>query len=585
MSNYNPVPPRVWSRVQNPCTFIVPGDTYQTAYIPLTGQTVPLGQANYEIQLLNKGNVLQYKGNSARLTKTQKYSQLARCAGPNRTKVYATQSQTYTNPNMTGLLRVGYSSYPYPNQIVGVPNNISGPFITGLQNPFDCSTNVIQDGGTLVCGTYANPCTGQIIQNNNGSALICNPSSASNVPGFSILCWNNKLDSWFPKPRYFMNNSTSKWPQGYKGFISAVTPNAPVLYIVSQTDSTVTLAWQISSTNCIPISSYNIYQNGTLIKNIIENTYIVTGLITGNTYSYYVTANSNSILSAPSNIVTIYIPPLFTATGSYNFTNGFLYFTGNGTFTVNYNLTYSFTLVGGGAGGALIGNNSGVGLSAGGGGEVINSIVNFTINSGETCSIIIGAGGPANLNSPVPGYDSSFTIGSLTVSTNNLLYSGGGGGNAINYSYNGGGGVGDGINSSDGGTYTIFANKDTGAGGAAGSLLEYSAPGIFSITLPAQGGNNSSGIPGNGSNGFQGIDGNYYGGGGGGGGYDSGTSSIGGFGGIGGGGNGGYINNSLIYVSSTPGQPNTGGGGGGAIANDGPSSLGGSGIAIFKFYV
>ena len=34
--NYNPIPPRVWSRVQNPCTYIVPGSTYEEAYIPVT---------------------------------------------------------------------------------------------------------------------------------------------------------------------------------------------------------------------------------------------------------------------------------------------------------------------------------------------------------------------------------------------------------------------------------------------------------------------------------------------------------------------------------------------------------------------
>ena len=309
MSNYNPVPPRVWSRVQNPCTFLIPDDTYQTAYIPLTGQTVSLAQANYEMQMLNKGNVLQYKGNSARLTKTQKYSQLARCAGPNRTKVFATQTQTYTNPNMTGLLRLGYTSYPYPNQVVGVPNNISGPFITSVQNPFDCSSNVIQDGGVLVCGTYANPCTGQIIQNNNGSATVCNPASASNVPGSAILCWNNKLDSWFPKPRYFMNNSTSKWPQGHKELVSAVSPNAPfnLTSEYSIGNDYVVLSWEINNLNCLPVSNFNIYQNNQLIKTVPYNITITTvnNIPNCSNLVYYITSLSNEAESSQSNNVSI----------------------------------------------------------------------------------------------------------------------------------------------------------------------------------------------------------------------------------------------------------------------------------------
>jgi hypothetical protein len=221
--SYNPIPPRVWSRVQNPCTFIDPNDQYLSSYIPLTGQTVSQAQADYEMKQLYKGNILQYKGNSARLTKSQKYSQLARCAGPNRKKVFATQSETYTNPNTSGLLRQNSITYPFPNQIVGAPNNISGPFAYNIPNPNNCPGFSIEDGGTLVCGTYINPCSGEIIKKSVSSPIICNPASASNVPGSAILCWNTKAQSWFPKSRYVMNNSTDKWPINYKGLVSAIT--------------------------------------------------------------------------------------------------------------------------------------------------------------------------------------------------------------------------------------------------------------------------------------------------------------------------------------------------------------------------
>ncbi len=211
--SYNPNPPRVWSRVQNPCTFN-------------TNNTI-----NQDIdKQIYKGNILQYKGNSASLTRSQRYSQLARMAGPNRTKVFATQTQTYTNPNTSGLLRVGYTTYSFPNQIVGAPNNISGPFAYGMPNPNDCSNNAIQDGGSLVCGTYANPCSGEIIQQTSTSSYICSPASASDVPGSSFLCWDNQLQSWFPRQRYLMNNSTDKWPTNYKGFVSAVDLSGCNLY-------------------------------------------------------------------------------------------------------------------------------------------------------------------------------------------------------------------------------------------------------------------------------------------------------------------------------------------------------------------
>lgn len=229
--SYNPKPPRAWSRVQGLCTYINPElqDKYDV-FIPLTGQTTSQVQANYQEKLFYKGNILQYKGNSARLTKSQKYSQLARCAGPNRTKVYATQTQTYTNPNTTGLLRVGYTEYQFPNEIVGAPNNISGPFAYNIPNPDNCLSNSVQDGGSLVCGTFANPCTGVIYKQAPTISTICYPSSASNVPGTSILCWNNKIQTFFPRQNLINNNSTNKWPINYKGFVSAVNLNTCKLY-------------------------------------------------------------------------------------------------------------------------------------------------------------------------------------------------------------------------------------------------------------------------------------------------------------------------------------------------------------------
>jgi len=308
--NYNPVPQRAWSRVQNLCTYIVPDSSYNSAYIPLTGQTVSQGQADYEMKLFYKGNILQYKGNSLRLTKTLRYSQLAKGFGPNRTKVFATQTQTYTNPNTTGLQRVNFTTYQYPNQIVGAPNNISGPFQYNVQSPFDCSSNSVQDGGNLVCGTYTNQCTGQIIKRGVTPATICNLSSASDVPGTSTLCWNRKIQTWFPRQRYFMNNSTNKWPVNYKGFVSATRPIAPVLTLDSYTSTSVTLSWTfINNPICIPVSSFNIYQDGLLIQRqpFTITTTTINNLSSGITYIFYITSASTDIQSEKSNQITVTI--------------------------------------------------------------------------------------------------------------------------------------------------------------------------------------------------------------------------------------------------------------------------------------
>jgi hypothetical protein len=303
MSNYiyNPTPARAWSRVENPCVFVEQGSNYEQAFIPLTMQLVSQEQANYEMKQIYKGNILQYKGNSARLTKSQRYSQLSRLVGPNRTKVFATQSQVYTNPNKTGLLRVGTSSFSFPNQIVGAPNNISGPFAYGIPDPDGCLTNAIQDGGTLVCGTLANPCTGEVYKRGPITATVCNPSSSSNVPGPSLLCWNNKVQSWFPRQRYFMNNSANKWPVNYKALVSASTPVPPILtgYVLGYV---LNLAWQ-QPTSCYTITSYSIFVNNVFYDKVSANINAYNLTLSSGDYKIYIRALSGSLISKPSNVI------------------------------------------------------------------------------------------------------------------------------------------------------------------------------------------------------------------------------------------------------------------------------------------
>ena len=222
---YFPNPTRVWSRVQNPCTYTVPS-LYLESYSPITNQTTSQAQANYEDKLLYKGNILQYKNNSSNLTKKQKYAQISKGLWCNRRKNFATQSQTYSNPNVSSLLRVNYNEIPFPNEIVGQPNNISGPYQYDVPNPFNCSSTSLHDNGNLICGSYVNPCSQVIIKEGKQNATQCFLNSCSNVPGKPIaLCWNSKISTFFPRQRYIMTNSDNKFPQGYKTFVSAVKPN------------------------------------------------------------------------------------------------------------------------------------------------------------------------------------------------------------------------------------------------------------------------------------------------------------------------------------------------------------------------
>ena len=216
---YNPIPTRVWSRTQAQCTYFNETENYDTIYVALNNTTVSRAKALYDTQMLVKGNVLQYKKNSSNITKTQRYSQICKGKWTNRTISYATQTQTYTNPNTTSLKRINAVEIP-PNDIPGLPNNISGPYQTNIINPFLCSNNYIQDGGNLICNTVVNPCTNEIIQQTKNE--LCFPTTYSDVPGKIIdLCWDPRVATWYTKNRLTMSNSGTKWPQNYKGFVGA----------------------------------------------------------------------------------------------------------------------------------------------------------------------------------------------------------------------------------------------------------------------------------------------------------------------------------------------------------------------------
>ena len=205
--NYNPNPPNSWYRVQSQCTYPSPGPNTVTAYIPVLKKNVPIQDVAYELAVINKGNILQYKTNSANTTKSQKYSMIAK-GNWNRKKTWATQTQSYTNPNTNSFQRINY------NGTIGViPNTIDSEYEL-------CQNNSVPDGGNLNARVIMNACTGQIIQRFQNN--ICFPTSASDVPGKIInLCYNDNMQTWYPRQRYFMPNSGNKFPQGYKGFVSA----------------------------------------------------------------------------------------------------------------------------------------------------------------------------------------------------------------------------------------------------------------------------------------------------------------------------------------------------------------------------
>jgi hypothetical protein len=95
-----------------------------------------------------------------------------------------------------------------------------------------------------------------------------------------------------------MTNSFDKYPQGYKGFLSAIIPN---LLLESSTINSVTLTWNY----CMPGTvGFDVYQNDVIIAKTSANNLLIDNLPLGASYTFYVVAVSNiQTKSGPSNII------------------------------------------------------------------------------------------------------------------------------------------------------------------------------------------------------------------------------------------------------------------------------------------
>ena len=416
---YLPIPPRAWSRVQNECAVVTNfprnfDELTSLVPFPYTKQLVVASTYRDKLNMLRKGNILQYKANSSNLTKNMKYSKIAQGQWTNRNTTWATQStRGYTNPNTTSLKRIAKVNIAF-DPITRLPLGptflpVTCPKIetntypalpistgTGTSNivlpplpPTPANNDtfippvapipvpdpiVIQDEGNLICSIQENICTGYIKR--SLSQQICNPTSDSDVPGqIQELCWNDGTPTWYPRQRYTMSNSGNKWPYTTGPVdtttISAVRPFAPDITFISSNCSTntVTLFWEQNET-CLPVSSFLIYENDVLIK-ISEGFERSTELTIENDieYSYFIISKcsgSNNLISDPSNTKTISKTSVQinqTIPGTYSY-------------TIPKGATcYDVTVIGGGVGDFSTSNNISI---------TSQTIFNYTVGQGVT---------------------------------------------------------------------------------------------------------------------------------------------------------------------------------------------------------
>lgn len=639
---YLPQPFRAWSRVQNSCSLITDDNNsgFELVRDPYTNEYIdPLVLAE-RISMLNKGNVLQYKANSSNLTKSQKYSKIAKGQWVNRNTTWATQStRGYTNPNTTSLKRtgdrinitidpitgaiIGPTSAPLtcPTPIVqnneGLPSNGGGSSIIEPDIPppvepkpgsnvfpdivpeAPVEPTVIQDGGNLICSIQENVCTGEVKR--HISQQLCNPTTDSDVPGpVQLLCWNDGNQTWYPRQRYVMTNSTDKFPINYKFLVSAIKPPIPII-TASIENCIITLNWYsndtINNCNCLKITGYNIYINDKVYKKVPANVNSISFFGPSGQYNIYVKSTSELIESLSSNIINVFqstnVIILEKSNIKYTtFPHGVIIET---TFVPTYNgggqgiaelsscinHPINILLIAGGGGGGCGNNGTGQqgvavtpGPGGGGGGGSIININGFTPPVNEKIRLVVGSGGggktPGNSgngnSSGQFGYETHITTltgtvncspGTQGLGAGSTSKGGGNGGTAFGTTgigYGGGGG---------GGAAAINASATGGNGGAGYNGGSSGQPGGTGNTSnPGNGGNSgltSYFVPGLGIV--------YLGGGGSGGYIDHGGSAGNGFGGSG-------------ISSDFSGQNATnygGGGGGGSKLADGKNNIGGNG--------
>ena len=236
---YNPNPPRLWSRFNYVC--------------PCPSGQVQCSTDFLKLDERRKAEILKYKVNSSNITKKQQYANAASNRWlTGRKRSWATQTDTYTNPNTSALQRVG---------------------------------------DVLVC-------------NNNN--VGCSLTSDADVPGkIQTLCYNPTVPLYNYKVTRTYSSGGTKWPQYYG------PEPPPQQYTTTTVYDWLNLAIGQSKTFTISDGLYQPYQLevGYNIKITYSDADSITGTITATN------VNDITLTITAFTTATYTIAPLITTTG------------------------------------------------------------------------------------------------------------------------------------------------------------------------------------------------------------------------------------------------------------------------------
>ena len=121
-ANYNPKIKRTWSRLDSPCIF---------------------SESYVDNSVINKQKVLNYPKNSSNFTQREIYSLICNGKWINKNKTWATQSTTYTNPNINNLELVNGNTLICPQNRDGIITSFTNQNINILNLVNNNNNNLI----------------------------------------------------------------------------------------------------------------------------------------------------------------------------------------------------------------------------------------------------------------------------------------------------------------------------------------------------------------------------------------------------------------------------------------------------------
>ncbi|MCF6351909.1 MAG: GEVED domain-containing protein [Cyclobacteriaceae bacterium] len=264
----------------------------------------------YEVQVRSKCAGGSNSAYSASVTFTTTNVQLTYCSsnGNNLSDEYIGRVQLGTINNATGASSGGYGDYTSisTNLAIGSSNTITiTPTWTGTiySEGYSVWIDYNRDGDFADAGEQVYSRSATTATPVNGNFTV----PTETVAGVTTMRVSMKYNGVPTACESFTYGEVEDYAVNITGAIADTTPPSVPTGLASSniTINSVDLSWNASTDNT-GVTGYDVYQDGTLITSVTSTSYAVTGLASGTTFAFMVTAkDAAGNVSAASNAVNV----------------------------------------------------------------------------------------------------------------------------------------------------------------------------------------------------------------------------------------------------------------------------------------